>query len=189
MPRNDFCVAEVASWRALFGCAQHACATYLPAAVEDYAIRLLYRNLGQPSESLSCAANYAERVLAQCQRAPDLATVGDQSLIFAGLFPEHAIGEGIPIAYFVHIGMNAYREFAAAAPEQESRDTYIALANTFVMLVDVLHTLREVEQDEPVIDGLNAYQLWHETGSLHAWQVLRRLTPSLPATHITRACH
>jgi hypothetical protein len=36
---------------------------------------------------------------------------------------------------------------------------------------------------------MNAYQLWHDTGSQHAWQVLRRLTPALPARDANTVRH
>jgi len=188
--QSDLCIAEVAGWRALLTTAQHSVGSYLPAIVDDYVIRLLYQAVGQPAESLDAgAAAYVQRTLIKCQQVPNLATVGDQSLLFAGLFPEHAIREGIPLAYFVQLGINAYGEYAATAQDQTSRTIYSAMADCFITVLDALHTVRALAQKEPVIDPLNAYQLWQQTGSAHAWQVLRRLTRSLPGAYANRLRH
>lgn len=185
----DLCLAEVAGWRALLTTAQHSVGTYLPAIVDDYVIRLLYQAVGQPAENLdACATAYVQRTLMKCQQAPNLATLGDQSLLLAGLFPEHAIRNGIPLTTFVQIGVNAYGEYAATAGDP-SRAIYSAMAECFVTVLDALHTLRALAQKDPVIDALNAYQLWQETGSAHAWQVLRRLTLSLPSAYTNRVRH
>jgi hypothetical protein len=63
------------------------------------------------------------------------------------------------------------------------------LADRFVDVLDVLHTLRETQSDTPCIDGFNAYQLWREAGSSHAWQVLRQLTTSFPGPQASKVRH
>jgi hypothetical protein len=188
MYSNEIQLAEVAGWRALITEAQHVARIYLAPNIEHYLIRLLYLAVGQPGGSVENDAQaFIERLAAR--RATDtqeLLAVADESLIFAGFFPEQAIRKGIPIIYFVQVGMNAYREYAAT---QTTNTTYAALADQFVDLLDVLHTLRELRQEAPCIDPLNAYQLWREVGSSHAWQVLRQATSALPSAHPTNARH
>lgn len=189
MYSNEIQLAEVAGWRALLTEAQHVARVYLAPAVEDYLFRLLYQVVGHPDHSKEIARAFVERLAERRTVSHALLAVGDESLILAGLFPEHAIRKGIPITYFVQVGMNAYREFAALQSEASAGTTYTTLANQFVDLLDVLHTLRELQQDTPCIDALNAYQLWREVGSSHAWQVLRQFTSALPGLHPTNARH
>lgn len=191
MYANEIQLAEVAGWRALLTEAQHVARVYLAPEVEDYLLRLLYQAVGQAGDHIETDPQaFVDRMARRRATAPhELLAVGDESLIFAGLFPEQAIREGIPITYFVQVGVNAYREFAATQREAAAGITYTTLANQFVDLLDVLHTLRELQQDTPCIDPLNAYQLWHEVGSSHAWQVLRQFTSASPSLHPTNARH
>jgi hypothetical protein len=186
MQRFDLHLREIAGWRALLTEAQLVAAEYLPEAVEEYLVCLLYRAVGQPGDPDTYSLNFLESFLKQ---GPDTyrdpCMVGDQCLLFAGLFPEHAIGKGIPITYFVQVGQNAYGEYGARAEDPVYRE----LSAIFVTVMDVLHTLRELSNGSPCIDGMNAYQLWHDTGSQHAWQVLRRLTPALPARDANTVRH
>lgn len=182
MQRFDLHLREIAGWRALLTEAQLVAAEFLPVSVEEYLVCLLYRTVGQPGDPEVHAQNFLESFLRQ---HPDPLSVGDQCLLYAGLFPEHAIDKGIPITYFVQVGQNAYGEHGARAGDPVSRE----LSAHFVAVIDVLHTLRELRNGSPCIDGMNAYQLWHDTGSHHAWQVLRRLTPALPAGEATTVRH
>ena len=194
MYANEIQLAEVAGWRALLTEAQHVARVYLAPGVEDYLLRLLYQAVGQAvgqaGDNIGTDAQALVERMARWRATAthELLAVGDESLIFAGLFPEQAIRKGIPITYFVQVGVNAYREFAATQREAAGI-TYTTLANQFVDLLDVLHTLRELQQDTPCIDPLNAYQLWHEVGSSHAWQVLRQFTSASPSLHPTNARH
>ncbi len=182
-PTTEFHLAEVAGWRALLTEAQHVARRYLPPLVDDYVIRLLYRAVGQPNRQVG---EDARAVLERMAREDalhqiDFGTIGDQSLIFGGLFPEQAIAKGIPLAYFIQAGSNAYREYASLANDPARRALYSALADHFVASIDALHTLRDLQQNSPCIDALNAYQLWTETGSTYAWHVLRQVTSALPS--------
>jgi phosphodiesterase/alkaline phosphatase D-like protein len=91
------------------------------------------------------------------------------------------------VTYFVQVGRQAYHDHAARSGGSE-QSLFRELAEGYVRLLDVLLTIREANADRPCIDGLNAYQLWRETGSHHGWQVLRQLTPALPAS-ATHALH
>ncbi len=183
MPRVDLHIPQAAGWRALLTEAQSAAQSFLPEAVEEHLVALLYRALGQPAVSAEQRAlGYAQQLLENgLGGGEDIAAVGDQCLLFAGLFPEHAIRKGILITYFVQVGRSAYLEYAAAPGGGRERAVYREIAEAFVPAMDVLQTLRERDQNAPCIDAMNAYHLWQETGSRHAWHVLQRLSASLPA--------
>ncbi len=191
MVSNEIQLAEMAGWRALLTEAQHVARIYLAPAIEDYLLRLLYQAVGQPGGRLEDDAQaFVERLAERRQNAAhELLAVGDESLLYAGLFPEQVIRKGIPITYFVQVGVNAYREFAGTQSATPASVIYATLANQFVDLLDVLHTLRELQQDTPCIDPMNAYQLWREVGSSHAWQVLRQITSASPSFYATNVRH
>lgn len=191
MNPTEIRLAEVAGWRALLTEAQHLARIYLATDIEEYLVRLLYQFIGQPGETVARDAQaFIERLSTLRGRGADsLLVVGEESLVFAGLFPEQAIRKGIPITYFVQVGVNAYRETAAGLPPGANRNTCVEMADRFVDVLDVLHTLREMQTTLPCIDGLNAYQLWREAGSSHAWQVLRQLTSAFPGPHASDIRH
>lgn len=180
--RIDLHLPEAAGWRGLLTQAQQASGCLLPERVEEYVVRLLYRTLGDALARRSLQSpGFARQLLgAGVASARSLVAVGDQSLLFAGLFPDHAIRQQIPLSYFVQIGQHAYREHASTVP-QEERPLFHALGDRFVPMLDVLLSIRERYDGGPCLDGLNAFQLWSESGSSHGWQTLRQITSALPA--------
>ncbi len=178
----DLHLPEAAGWRGLLTQAQQNAHRFLPDVVEEYLVCLLYRMLGSAGETRQISARFARQLMAAGDaHARDLAAVGDQSLLFAGLFPDHAIRQKIPLSYFVQVGSHAYREHAATR-RGEDRAIYQALADHFVVTLDVLLGIRELNTGGPCLDGLNAFQLWSEAGSSHGWHTLRQMTKSLPAS-------
>ncbi|HMM78160.1 MAG TPA: hypothetical protein PJ986_20855 [Gammaproteobacteria bacterium] len=177
----DLQLPEAAGWRGLLTQAQQNARCFLPETVEEYVVCLLYRMLGSAGESRQLSARFARQLLAGGDaQARNLAAVGDQCLLFSGLFPDHAIRQKIPLSYFVHVGGHAYREYAATRRGEE-RAIYGAMAEHFVTTLDVLLGIREANEGRPCIDGLNAFQLWSEAGSSHGWHTLRQMTSALPA--------
>jgi hypothetical protein len=171
----DLHLPEAAGWRGLLTQSQQNAHAFLPEAVEEYAVCLLYRMLGSAGENRTLSARFARQLLSAGN-----ANVGDQCLLFAGLFPDHAIRQRIPLSYFVQMGQHAYREHAAKLRGEE-RTVYQALGEHFVATLDVLLGIRELNEGGPCLDGLNAFQLWSEAGSSHGWHTLRQMTTSLPA--------
>lgn len=187
--RIDLQLAETAGWRALLTLAQQNAQIFLPERLEEYVVALLYRSLGSAGSAGSARTARFARQLVEGTRADheDLASVGDHCLLFSGLFPDHAIRNSIPVNYFVQVGRQAYQDHATRVAGGE-RALYRALAAEYVPMLDIFLTMRETGDDSPCLDGLNAYQLWREAGSLRGWQVLRQLTAALPATS-TQALH
>jgi hypothetical protein len=180
-------LAEMAGWRALLTKAQFVAKLELHTVLEEYLVGMLFRTVGTPSpgqgsKTMECLHNVADQT---SNDAKDLRTIGDHCLLFAGLFPEQAAGKNLPIAYFVEVGQAAYREFGQVVEDP----MFWMLAEHFVDTMDVLQTLREVENENICIDPLDAYQLWHDTGSAHAWQILQRFTSALPGCEASAALH
>lgn len=178
----DLQLAEAAGWRALMTLAQQNAQIFLSDAIEQYAVSLLYRSLGTAASGRGPQVTRFTKNLLAARHHPvaNLPAVGDHCLLFAGLLTEQAMLQGIPVAYFAQVGQQAYHDHAARTPGEDGL-LYRELAQHFVGLLDVFLTMRELTAAAPSLDGLNAYQLWCETGSHHGWQVLRALTPALPA--------
>lgn len=185
----DLQLAEAAGWRALMTLAQQNAQIFLSDAIEQYAVSLLYRSLGTAGSGNGRQVTRFTRHLLAARDEPvdNLPAVGDHCLLFAGLLTEQAMRQGIPVTYFVQVGQQAYHDHAARTSGADGL-LYRELAQHFVALLDVFLTMRELNDSGPSLDGLNAYQLWCETGSHHGWQVLRQLTPALPAV-ATHARH
>jgi len=187
MQRIDIHLAEMAGWRALLTKAQFVAKLELHSPLEEYLIGMLFRTVGTPTTGqgkppMEFLNNVADQT---SDNANDLRTIGDHCLLFSGLFPERAASKNVPITYFVEVGQAAYQEFGQAVDEP----IFGMLAEYFVDAMDVLQTLREVEHENVCIDPLNAYQLWHDTGSAHAWRILQRFTSALPASEYSAALH
>ncbi|HET8701153.1 MAG TPA: hypothetical protein VFL97_05760, partial [Nitrococcus sp.] len=143
---------------------------------ESYLVFLLMRYLRRPEMVRSVLAlKFLRGLLSQGQRRREsLQEVGDQCLIFAGLFPEQAERRRVRLSYFVDLGRSAYSDLADV-PHEGSAELFQALAHTFVVLTDVLHALRE-HGDMPAMTALQAAELSLETDSAFARRMLRRYT-------------
>mgnify|MGYP006278498627 CR=1 FL=1 len=174
-------VAEAAGWRALLTCGQQSARTFLPPEVERHLVSLLYRRLGSAvGRNREQAMQFARQLVADTRsERQDLAAVGEHCLLFSGLFPDHAPRHGMTLACFVQTGQQAWRDHAARVDAEESA-RYRLLADQYIRMLDVLLAVHEMSQQTGTLDALSAWSLWHDTGSAHGWQVLRRLTPSLP---------
>lgn len=165
--------AESAVWHALMTKSQLVSKIQLPHPVDVYLSDLVIRTM----QARAVAGEQAYETLIACSEQNDLHQLGDECLVLAGLMPERAIQEEIPVSYFVNVAYRAYSQLGDDCGER----IYTALAENLIDCIDVLHTLRELEVGGSCIDPLNAFELWEETGSRHAWQCLGRLTDALPA--------
>ena len=97
--------------------------------------------------------------------------VGDECLIFAGLFPRQAEKKQVKINYFVDLGRAAY-----LAVSKKANDLYGSLSVHFVVLMDVLQSIRSHHDLMP----LEAYEQWERVGSQRAYRILREYTGAVP---------
>lgn len=166
--------AETAVWHALMTKSQAISRIQLPQEVEAYLSRLVIRAMSPVTEGL-----FGEN--GQDPDSDELNAIGDECLVLAGLMPERAIREAIPVSYFVNVAFRAYSQLG----EQSGDKLYQNLAEHLVDCIDVLHTLREIELGSSCIDPLNAFELWQETGSSHAWDYLLQLTDGFPVSEVS----
>lgn len=173
-------IPETAGWRALITRAEVSSRICLDDALENYLIYLLLRHVGAPTTAYDgLAGGFLANLTAagEADASEDLAEVGDQCLVFAGLFPEQAAAQLIPISYFVKVGQDAYAKHAEISGEPLFR----RLSDDFVRLMDVLQCLRDLDKNVYCLDALSAFEQWQNTGSAHAFHVLKALTPGMPS--------
>lgn len=160
-------------WHEVVKSAENRCSIMLNDNVEAYLISLLMRYSNKPEVAqLVFAKEYLEALQRRDKlRNLSLQNVGDQCLLYAGLFPGQAEKKNVKISYFVDIGRTAYAAIAKTAD-----DLYWLLAMQFVALMDVLQSIRE----KSVLLPLEAYEQWNELGSKRALQILREYTNGFP---------
>ena len=164
---------DVAQWHALVGEAQAATERRLDETLESYLVFLLMRFADQPQMTERIMAlDYLEAVAGETLGQRDkLRDVGDQCLLFSGLFPQIAERRRVKVSYFVRLGRSAYDQLAVLA-DRKSEQLYTSLAHAFVAVMDVLHAIRALN-GTPALTALQASQLWADTGSRVAYATLR----------------
>ena len=174
---------DVSQWHALVDEAQAASEHRLDEALESYLVFLLMRFADQPQlvesimalEYLKATGDTSPR---QCDKLRD---VGDQCLLFSGMFPHLAERRLVKVSYYVNLGRTAYDQLAALA-DRKSEQLYSRLAHAFVAVMDVLHAIRSLNGN-PALTALQASELWADTGSRVAYATLRdhyQVEPFLP---------
>lgn len=183
MSRYVLHTAETAHWHALINAAQAAAGCELTEALENYLVFTLMRFVGQPDQSGHWPSSKVMQNSAWTR--DDLQHVADQCLLFSGLFPDHAARCSIPVTYFVELGQRAYRELAMVSRDE----LFKHLSEGFVQLMDVLQNMRDIDDGQRCLDPLLAHELWSETGSQHAYNVLRETTPATPWSGTSHQIH
>ncbi len=174
---------DIAQWRALVHEAEAASEQHLDESLESYLVFLLMRFAGQPQLAARIMAlEYLRAQAAESGRQRDqLRDVGDQCLLFSGLFPQLAERRLVRVSYFVNLGRSAYDQLSALV-DRHSERLYTGLAQAFVGIMDVLQAMRGLN-GVPALSALQAAELWADTGSRSAYRTLRehyRLEPFGP---------
>jgi hypothetical protein len=169
---------ETAPWHALITAAEVSERRCLPEDLERYVATLLTCYIGRPAYIVHAPTrDWIAAALASSPRDPDdLRVLADRCLLFAGLFSEHALRSSVSLGQYVAVGRRAYARLGAAGER-----IFTNLSERFVDAMDVLQALRELDGGHPGLDPLAALQLWHDTGSQHAWRSLRARAHGLPA--------
>ena len=170
-----------AQWRAIVHEAQAAADRHLDENLESYLVFLLMRFTDRPEmvnavlalEFLSGMASLGSL------RQERLRDVGDQCLIYSGLFPRQAERRCVNLGYFVGMGRTAYQQLSDVMRHQHS-ELFGQLAQAFVALMDVLQMIRELGEGRPSLDLLRAMESWSATGSRYALHVLQGATDATP---------
>lgn len=165
-------------WHEIVTDAQEDCAIELHPQLKNYLVTLLMRYTNQPELAQHVFATSfleAYQRQQQQQRILGLQIVGDHCLIFAGLFPHAAHKRHVKLSYFVDLGRSAY-----SSVSQTANDLYWLLAIQFVMLMDVLQSIRPNNQLLPI----EAYEQWRDLESQRALKILQSYTHGIPLKNI-----
>lgn len=176
-----------AQWQSLVADAQAACQQELDETLESYLVFLLMRFADRP-ECLArvMAQDYLESGhLGGGQRIDRLREVGDHCLLFSGMFPQIAERRLVRVSYFVQIGQSAYWQLSDVL-DRGFASVYKHLSEAFVVLMDVLHAMRELGGDA-VLTPFQAMDLWTDTGSRRCYRQLAEggavPVPGMPEKH------
>lgn len=167
---------SLALWQDVIKHAENRCSVTLEQELEAYLVSLLIRYTNKPEVLKQIVATAFMEALQQRenQRNMSLQYVGDQCLLFAGLFPRIAEKRHVKLSYFIDLGRSSY-----AAISSKADDLYGSLAIQFVVLMDVLQSIRQY----PDLLPLEAYDQWIEVGSQRALKILGEYTSAIPIKH------
>lgn len=157
MPELILESSAAATWQRVLQEAAQRVSFPLDEERESYLILTLLHYLSRPElvrgvlalRFLDALAEYGE------YRKTRLRDVGDQCLIYAGLFPEQAARRRVSHRYFIDLGRTAYSEVAQGTPSSLGV-LYERLSRTFDSLAEVLSALRERPDAAELILGAGA---------------------------------
>lgn len=118
------------------------------------------------------------------RRHDNLRDVGDQCLLFAGLFPQNARRRLVRIGYFVSLGRSAYQQIHDDQ-QHTTFKLYGLLATDFIAMMDVLLAMRSINPHHEQLAPLEAFELWEQTGSQQARASLAQRTQATPIANST----
>lgn len=157
-----------AQWHALVSDAEARSARHLDETLESYLVFLLMRFVARPALASSIMArDFLEGLATSGRLGQDrLRDVGDQCLLFSGLFPRRAERRMVRVSYYVDLGRAAYGHLAEDRTPGAGA-LFAQLAEGFVALMEVLQAMSTLT-GAPALDLLQAIELWHDTGSSNA---------------------
>ncbi|MGD8783301.1 MAG: hypothetical protein PVG75_02640 [Thioalkalispiraceae bacterium] len=161
-----------AQWHELVKEAEEYNGVSLDEELESYLVLTLMRYTQQPDMvSKIVALEYLNGCQAfGSERQARMREVGDQCLLFSGLFPNHAKRRNVKISYYVNMGKTAYHTVSELT-QQALAGMYHNLSRSFVSLMDTLLAIRNMHEHQGQLEPLLAYELWQDTRSKQAQQV------------------
>lgn len=164
-------------WKSLVTEASQAQNITLHEDLESYLVFLLMRFTESPNIAQKIIGMEYLETMHQfgTQRNVALRDIGDQCLLYSGLFPERARRKRVRVSYFINIGKSAYITLAQPG---KNDCIFNSLAKEFVPLMDIMHSMREIHSNIPILDPIMAEEVWRDTGSNHALETLRKFTVS-----------
>ncbi|VAW90967.1 hypothetical protein MNBD_GAMMA21-2275 [hydrothermal vent metagenome] len=145
----------------------------LDEELESYLVFLLMRYMKETTlTSKVMALEYIRGLQSPGpQRNECMRDVGDQCLLFSGLYPEVAERRQVRISYYVKMGRSAYASLSGFT-QSAIANMYSHLAESFVSLMDTLQAMRCMNDSSMQLQPLMAYELWQDTRSQQARRVL-----------------
>lgn len=179
-----------AQWHDLVKEAQVFNGVSLDEELESYLVFLLMRYTGKPELAAKVMAlDYLEGAQTMgSQRRDKMRDVGDQCLLYSGLFPKRAEKRRVRVSYYVDLGRTAYQNVAEAT-QAAMAEMFIHLAESFVALMDTLQAMRSMHNRMEVLDPIRAFELWQETGSQRARTILEQTSPATPLVTRSQTRH
>lgn len=178
---------ETAQWHALVSEAEAAAGCALKEDTESYLVFMLMRFLRKARLAKdSLALVYLQALQKRgALREQALREVGDQCLLYAGLFPEQAQRRCVPVSYYVDLGRSAYLLLWS----ERSNELFYQLSLAFVEMMDVLLNVREIDRRGRALQPLQAHELWVHTGSRHALRIVQEAVGGMPIAAASRQVH
>ena len=167
---------STAQWHALVQEAESRARHTLNEDVENYLVILLERFLSKPEIATRILAlDYLKGLYAAGRRQVSrLRDVGDICLLHAGLFPRRARKRRVSSRYYIDLGTSAYYQLHQNNHHHLGK-LFAHLCHDFIPAMDVLLAMQTTDH-QPVLDAINAYELWEQTGSAQAEQYLHTVT-------------
>lgn len=164
-------------WQNLVTEAGQSCNIVLTEELESYLVFLLMRFVDSPQMAHKVMGTEFLTSIDQAGSLRPLALrdVGDQCLLYSGLFPGRAARRRVRVSYYVNIGKSAYSSLANSVKFSDS-SLFATLADKFVCLMDILQSMREINNPLPMLDPITAEEIWHDTCSNHALHSLQKFT-------------
>jgi hypothetical protein len=162
----------------------------LDEELESYLVFLLMRYTGKPELAAKVMAlDYLRGAQTNgSERREKMRDVGDQCLLYSGLFPKRAEKRRVRVSYYVDIGRSAYQNVAEVA-QAAMADMFSHLAESFVSLMDTLQAIRSMHDQDNQLDPIRAFELWQDTGSRGARTILAQTSQATPIVVRSRTRH
>ncbi|MDY6978308.1 MAG: hypothetical protein SV201_00390 [Pseudomonadota bacterium] len=169
----------LSQWHTLVSEAEQAVGVTLEPELESYLVFTLMRYLNRPEMAQRVLAlDYLEAAHCQGREQQErLRDVGDQCLLYSGLFPRRAERRRVRVSYYVDLGRSAYHHLGSSGIPLSA--LYAELAQTFVLAMDILQAIRNLRREQQ-LDPLGSLELWQDTGSNVARQALSDITDATP---------
>lgn len=161
--------SEVSQWHTLVREAEQDCGVKLNEEMQSYLVFTLMRFSKKPQfNSQALALDFLNsHQLTNNLRNEQLRDIGDQCLLVSGLYPQSAEKRLVSPAYYIDLGRSAYHHIGAVT-QQGIAELYQHLAESFILLMDLLQTIRQYSS--PALQPIAAFELWDQTGSRAALQ-------------------
>lgn len=160
--------SELSQWHTLVQEAERDYGCRLDEAMQSYLVFTLMRfSKDQQLNSKALALDYLNsHHLSGKLRSEQLRDIGDQCLLVSGLYPQSAERRQVGVNYYVDLGRSAYHHISSVT-QQGIAELYQQLAESFVLLMDLLQTIRQYST--PALQPIAAMELWQKTGSRAAY--------------------
>lgn len=171
---------NISHWQALVAEAETLAGVQLDEELESYLVFTLMRFLRRPEMTQRILALDFLEAFQQShpQRSETLRDVGDQCLLYSGLFPRRAERRRVRVSYYVRLGRSAYQNLADSL--SKTADLFAHLAAEFIAAMDTLQAIRVLGQQTTGLLPAQAYELWQDTASRQAYAEVVRQTGGQP---------